>query len=578
MRAPTLPIPELTLEAGTPRSASHGDIYFSAQDGLAETRHVFLTGNGLPQRFTGRGRFTIAETGFGTGLNFLAAWQAWEDAGAPGELVFISVEQSPLTAKQMRAVLASQPVDGAKREWLIENTPLRIPGWHRMRCGKVHLMVGYGDASSLYKQLDARVDAWFLDGFAPAKNPDMWQPKLFAEIARLSATGCTLATFTAAGSVRNGLAEAGFAIEKIRGFGHKRDMVRGVCGGGCPPAHIPTSKEIAVIGAGIAGAATAHALAELGHHVHVYEAGDVAGGASGNPAGVLYPNIGRKWNTGVAQSFLAYAHMQQQLRAWKQQGLNVTYDTPGMLKLPKDDAEKERLMRLQGTIGLDASVGRWVSREEASEKASIALPDGAAWFPHGSWLQPTGLCRALLRHPNITLHLNQHIETLPKADAVVLACAYGAQSFLPKLPLFRSAGQLSIIESVHLAAMPTAILCHRGYVVPQQDRLIIGATYDHDDLRLEMRAAHHALNIADCNAHVPGLLCPEATPSSGRVAHRTTTRNKQPIIGAISDDFAVPVYGNVAHGSRGLLTAPYGATHIAAEISGLPLDVPVKTP
>ena len=572
MKAHALPIPDLTVDDGTPRNISHDDVYFSAMDGLAETQHVFLHANGLPARFAGSERFTIAETGFGTGLNFLAAWHAWEEAGAPGELIFISVEQSPLTAEQMRAALTPQPVDAQKRDWLIENIPLRIPGWHRMRCGKVHVILGYGDALTLYKQLGASVDAWFLDGFAPAKNPDMWQPELFAEMARLSGKGCTLATFTAAGAVRRGLAEVGFTIEKTKGFGYKRDMVCGSFSGGAAAAP-KFGQHIAIIGAGIAGASTAHALAELGHHVTVYEAGDVANGASGNPAGVLYPNIGRKWSAGVAQSFLAYAHMQQQLRAWKQAGVAFTHATPGMLKLPKDDAEKERLMHLDDALGLDASVGHWLNQQDASKKAGIALPDGAAFFPHGSWLQAAGLCRALLNHPNITLHTNHALEHLPEADAVVLACAHGALQFAPNLTLFRSAGQLSVMGREQLSAMPNAILCHRGYVVPQGDSLIIGATYDHDHLELTLREDHHALNIADCEAHVPGLLSANAQPISGRIAHRVTTQNKQPIIGKLEGDFVMPVYANLAHGSRGLLTGPYGASRISAEISGLPHDI-----
>lgn len=241
---------------GQPVSREFGDVYFSRVDGLAETRHVFLQHNQLAERFgalTAKQHFIIGETGFGTGLNFLACWQLWQASASPeAHLHYISVEKYPLQRADLSQALALWPeLAPFGQALLAAYPPLPAGGFVRLNFGRVCLTLIVDEATSglaqLYLQATAgsqvaaqldrqqlhwggrpwAVDAWFLDGFAPAKNPQMWTAELFLTLARLSKPGTTFATFTAAARVKQGLAAAGFHWQKVAGFGRKRHMVKG---------------------------------------------------------------------------------------------------------------------------------------------------------------------------------------------------------------------------------------------------------------------------------------------------------------------------------------------------------------
>ena len=206
-------------DGGVPVSTRFDDPYFSLENGLAETRHVFLDGNGLPGRF--RDGFCIGELGFGTGLNFLTAVEAWQAAGAVGTLRFVSFEAFPMAAGDMALALAAFPELAALAPELL--AAWRLDGL-AMQVGGAELTVVIGDARQRLATWEGVADAWFLDGFSPAKNPELWEPALMAEVARHTAPGGTAATYTAAGFVRRGLAEAGFTVTRKPGYGLKRHM------------------------------------------------------------------------------------------------------------------------------------------------------------------------------------------------------------------------------------------------------------------------------------------------------------------------------------------------------------------
>jgi len=228
-------------EEGTPVSREFDDVYFSNDNGLEETRYVFLGGNRLSERFLTHERslFVVGESGFGTGLNFLTLWQAFEEfcknqpQATLKRLHFISFEKFPLTAQDLHAAHAHWPELADFAQQLQQQWPLPIAGCHRILLagGRVTLDLWFGDINELIPQLDDslnnQVDAWFLDGFAPSKNPDMWTPQLFNAMAKLARPGSTLATFTCAGFVRRGLIDAGFRMTKTKGFGRKREMLVG---------------------------------------------------------------------------------------------------------------------------------------------------------------------------------------------------------------------------------------------------------------------------------------------------------------------------------------------------------------
>ncbi|MCT4684873.1 MAG: tRNA (5-methylaminomethyl-2-thiouridine)(34)-methyltransferase MnmD [Roseicyclus sp.] len=206
---------------GVPVSRRFDDPFFSLENGLAETRHVFLAGNDLPARL--RPGFHIAELGFGTGLNLVAAALAWEATGLDGPLHFTSFEAFPLSGEDARAALAAFP---EAAPWAAA-IAAALDGDGLIETPSLSARIVFGDARETLPAWEGTADAWFLDGFAPARNPELWEPGLMQAVARHTAPGGTCATYSAAGAVRAALTDAGFEVTRVPGYGRKRHMVRG---------------------------------------------------------------------------------------------------------------------------------------------------------------------------------------------------------------------------------------------------------------------------------------------------------------------------------------------------------------
>ena len=259
---------------GHPYSPFFDDVYHTTSGGLGQAQQVFLACNGLPSRWAGRAAFTIVETGFGLGLNFLATWAAWRaDPARSRRLHFISIEKHPFRVDDLARLQAAWPElaelsAGLRRQW-----PALLPGVHRLGFddGRVTLDLVFGDAVQALPLVEARADAFYLDGFSPACNPDMWSPAVFAQLARLAAPGASLATWSVAGEVRRGLQAVGFAVERRPGFGGKRQMLAGRFEGAAPSPEAPAERRALVIGAGVAGSSVAERLAARGWQVVVVD-------------------------------------------------------------------------------------------------------------------------------------------------------------------------------------------------------------------------------------------------------------------------------------------------------------------
>lgn len=284
-----------------PISLQFDDIYFSKEDGLAETDHVFMQGNNLPIAWQDKSEFTICETGFGTGLNFFSVWKLFEETAKKNQVLdFISVEKYPLKPEEIKNYLSHWlGYFEGRIELLLEKYPIRVSGFHRIRINKqVTLTLIFDDIEQALPQIDANVDCWFLDGFTPAKNPDMWSDTLYQEMARLSVDGASFATFTASGEVRRGLENTGFDVQKRKGFGRKREMIVGQYKNKNKKVthnKIKNNKRIAIIGGGLAGTSCAYVLKQYGFEPVIYEAGDkLAYGASGNEVGLYNPRFSKK--------------------------------------------------------------------------------------------------------------------------------------------------------------------------------------------------------------------------------------------------------------------------------------------
>jgi len=249
---PLIPARLAFARDGTPYSEQFGDVYHSAEGGAAQARHVFLQGNGLPERWRGRRRFTILETGFGFGLTFVETLRAWRaDAQRCERLDFVSIDKHPFKTQDLLALAKKYPgIEEFAARW-----PMLVPGMHRIKFDdrKVTLTLFFGDVAEGLPQLTLAADALFLDGFAPAKNPQMWEPRLLRHLGRLAAPGCTVATWSVAAPVRAALEGAGFAVEKSEGFGTKREMLKGQLIPRVKEHLLPEpARSAIVVGAGVA--------------------------------------------------------------------------------------------------------------------------------------------------------------------------------------------------------------------------------------------------------------------------------------------------------------------------------------
>ncbi|SIS11727.1 bifunctional tRNA (5-methylaminomethyl-2-thiouridine)(34)-methyltransferase MnmD/FAD-dependent 5-carboxymethylaminomethyl-2-thiouridine(34) oxidoreductase MnmC [Pseudomonas sp. A214] len=625
-------------DQGRPRSRVFDDVYFSDQSGLEETRYVFLEQNNLTERFAALpddGRLVIGETGFGTGLNFLCAWQLFEQCAPAGaRLHFVSVEKFPLSPPDLRRALDLWPQLKLQADQLLAQYVAIHQGFQRLTLGdgRVTLTLLIGDALEQLPQLDAQIDAWFLDGFAPAKNPEMWTAELFAELARLAAPGATLSTFTSTGWVRRLLNAAGFKMKRTPGIGHKWEILRGVFLGwpqltpapppvkpwyARPTAHSGERRAL-VIGGGLAGCASASSLAARGWQVTLLERhAGLAEEASGNPQGVLYLKLSAH-GTALSQMILSGFGYTRRLLEHLQRG--VDWDGCGVLQLAFSAKEAERQAQLSEAFAEDLL--HVLDQPQAEARSGIGLACGGLFYPQGGWVHPPALCRWQASAPKIEVQNHHEVLELRRVDGqwqawdgerclasapvVILASAAEIKRFdaAADLPLKRIRGQITrLSQTAHSQALRT-VVCAEGYVAPTRlGEHTLGASFDFKNDDLTPTAAEHAGNLqmleqisADL---VERLDASTLDPAhlQGRAAFRCTSPDYLPIVGPLAESQAftqaysalskdarqVPdcpcpwldgLYINSGHGSRGLITAPLSGELIAAWLDNEPLPLP----
>ncbi|WP_428424147.1 FAD-dependent 5-carboxymethylaminomethyl-2-thiouridine(34) oxidoreductase MnmC [Methylibium sp.] len=609
---------------GVPLAPDFGDVYHPAAGALVQARHVFLGGNRLPGRWAGRERFVILETGFGLGNNFLATWNAWrEDPQRCERLVFVAIEKHPLTHEDLSRAHAASPLP-ALAAALLAAWPLATPNLHPLafEAGRVQLLLGFGDVARLLPQLVGAVDAFFLDGFAPARNPDMWEPRRLQRLGRLAAPGATAATWSAARTVRDGLSAAGFTVEAAAGTGGKRDITVARF----TPRHTATAppggwhahggpREALVIGAGLAGCAAAWALSLQGWHCRVLDReAHPAAATSGNPAGLFHGSFHRD-DGPHARAHRAAALLTQRVAGeWIELG-RVTGQLAGCLRLESrlaDAAARAALARQQMARGYVD----WLDREAASACAGLALPSGAWHYPGGGWLAPRRYANELLarsgalftggvdvarieRILGVWRALDAHDRVIAAAPVLVLANGLGTKRLLGPAggdalaSLSAVRGQISsLCANTPGLPRPRLPVAGGGYVLPPIDgQLIFGATSQPADDEPALREADHRLNLTQ----LAGLSGGDADawaalPWQGRVGWRAVTNDRLPLIGAVPDADAlaqasradqprfVPrqrdaqggLYVFTGLGSRGITWAALGGQLLASWISGTP--------
>ena len=556
----------LRFHDGTPYSEAFADVYHNANGGIPKKRHVFLAGNGLPERWAGRERFVIFETGFGPGLNFLVTLEAWRrDPARCARLHYVAIEKHPFTLGDLQALHARYDLDAAE---LHARWPTLVPGAQRIELegGRVALTLFFGDIA-LVRDLRLKADAFYLDGFSPAKNADMWSPQVMRALARLAAPGATAATWSVAASVRSALEATGFTIEKRPGYGEKKEMLVARYARGM--ATPPPQRSATVIGAGLAGAAVCERLCARGWEVDLYERhAEPALEASGNHAGAFHPIVTPDDSVFARLTRAAFLYSSSRLRA-----LNARWDPCGVLQLARDAREEDSQRRSIAALALPHDYAQCVSREEASRHAGVPVSAAGVWFPQAGWIQPRSLAQALIESCGARLrrHFSSEVATLP-AGVVVLANGAEATKLhrVPDLRLRKVRGQLTHVPEDALDA-PHVVVLRGGMVLPPvQGICVVGASYDMDDDDAGSRAESDEGNLQRL-AHILGTKV-RATALDSRVGFRAVTPDRLPVAGKIEGD----ICGAFGYGSRGLVWAQLAAELIACELEGEPLPIEGK--
>jgi tRNA 5-methylaminomethyl-2-thiouridine biosynthesis bifunctional protein len=595
--------------AGTPCSPEYNDVYHSDESGPGQARHVFVGGNDLPARWASKHSYTLVETGFGLGLNFLATWDAWRDDPArPRRLHYVSIEKHPFSRADLATMHARYPEFAPLAAQLQAAWPLPLPGLHRLEFedGRIALTLAFADVADIVPRLRLAADAFYLDGYAPARNPAMWAPGVMKGLARLARPGATLATYTSARAVRDALSAAGFEPALRAGFGRKRHMLtarfaprlrRRVAA----PAPEWSERRAIVIGAGLAGAAVTERLASRGWWIDLIERhGAPAQEASGMPAGLFHPHVSRDDSLLSRLTRAGSLHALTRWRALERAGLALSWKNCGVLQMARDARDEARMAGAMRALGFPAEYVDYAPKSVAARLAGREVEAGGWWFPASGWMQPAALVAAQLAaaQPQLVFHPGRAVNALTRvgdlwhalapdgaliaaAPVAVLANSHDAGRLAQcGAPLKRVRGQLTRLPAGSVTGL-SAVLAGPGHVIPAADGgAVLGATFDYDDDSPEPRAAGHAANLERLSrmlAHIETPHDPETL--EGAVGFRCVAADRLPLIGAMADAASAGagglsrltgLYGAFGYASRGLTWAALGGELVASLVEGEP--------
>ncbi|HET9642528.1 MAG TPA: bifunctional tRNA (5-methylaminomethyl-2-thiouridine)(34)-methyltransferase MnmD/FAD-dependent 5-carboxymethylaminomethyl-2-thiouridine(34) oxidoreductase MnmC [Burkholderiaceae bacterium] len=603
----------IVFDDGVPFAPDFGDVYHARAGALEQARHVFLGGNQLPVRWRARERFVVLETGFGLGNNFLATWAAWrDDPQRCSRLSFISIEKHPPVRNDLSRALSTSPLPELAAQ-LVDAWPPPAPNLHRLafEFGRVELLLALGDVSSWLPEIVADVDAFYLDGFAPARNPEMWNRRVLKALGRLAAPGATAATWSVAREVRDSLAEVGFAVQRAPGFSGKREMTVARYAPTFVPRRPPSrlaaasrAREAIVIGAGLAGASVAKALASRGVQCTVVDRHPVpAAEASGNPAGLFHGIVTPHDGAHARFNRSAAMHAEREYKALVASG-QVSGSTQGMLRI--DETPFARLEAIAQGLGLPQAYVRAVDANSAHTMADTGLAGGGWFYPGGGWLSPEALVRHWLQQPGIRVLTGIEVASVQRvaeawrlldafgrvileARLLILAPGVGFGRLLPAAtdwPLNSVRGQLTLVPKGMLP-IPRLPLAGAGYAIPLPDgRLLFGATSQPGDTWPDPRAADHEQNLRQLARLLATDVSVDAGALEGRVGMRLVADDRLPVLGPVPIEspsgrldqarFVARQPGLfvlAALGSRGITWAPLTGEIVAAWIEGAPLPI-----
>ena len=559
-------------ESGAPRSRRHGDIYFSRDDGLAESRAVFLAGCGLPEAWKSRRRFTVGELGFGTGLNIAALLTLWIAVREPGaRLRVFTIEADPLSAAEAGQALSMWPELAPAASLMTERWPGKARGFHRIDLPEFAATVDVAimEAQPALEGWRGAADAWFLDGFAPALNPDIWRDAVLRLVALRSAPGARAATYTVAGTVRRGLEAAGFTVTRASGHGRKRERLEASLPGMAVDRGHPT---VAIIGAGLAGAALSRAFRDHGIEALVVDAVGPGAGASGGPVGLMAPRL----DAGLGPAAALFAQAARRA-ARLYEGTPRAIVSRGALQLPVGPKDARRFAAIAASDlfepgTMSAAPGPELTGEGLSMGGALVVRPGAVL---NGWLGVTIQARVATLQPTEAgwRLLDEGGGMIAEAEVVCVAAAMGSPRLTPDVAMTPVRGQASFTTAL---AWPEATV-FGAYVIPMAEGLLFGATHDRDDSDVDERAGDRARNLAAVEAVLPRLARRlKDSQLADWCAIRATTHDYLPLAGPAPGE-PPGLWLLTGLGSRGLCLAPLLAEDLAARIVGAasPLPTPL---
>jgi len=552
-------------EDGAPRSARFGDIYYSLQDGLAESRAVFLEGCHLPQGWQGRDRFTVLELGFGTGLNIAALMQLWSARRSNGaHLHIFSIEGFLMDRAAAARALSAWPELDDYAAALLAQWPAPRTGFHYMDFPQwgISLTLGLMDVGRALAAWRGQADAVFLDGFSPALNGDMWSEAILAEVGAHCRPGTRLATFTVAGFVRRGLQTAGFAVAKCPGHGRKRERLEAEFTIGHERSRPPRPRRLAVIGAGIGGCAVVHQARLLGLDVDLFDAEGLGAGASGNAAALVMPRLDAGNNAISALFADAYAYAGAMYRRLCPQAI-VGEGLSQFAGGPRDVSRFARIA--QQTLFPPGDLEIF----DAGDDADVPARDGIR-LNHALWVRPRDVLAALLdgQAPVVTREIPEGY------DAVVLAMGEGIFDHAAIAGRFDLRPVRGQVEFAVDSPAPRRALSWGGYAVPLDGGLLFGATHERGDRGSDIRDADRARNLESLSTVMPQCAAElDGGALQSRASVRVMTRDYLPALGEV----APGLYALTGLGARGFSLAPLLAKTLLAEIAGAPPVMPAGT-
>ncbi len=530
---------------GAPAAKDFDDIYFSVEGGLEECKTVFLAGCGLPQGWQDKPVYTIGELGFGTGLNFLTTWQMWDKTKqAADRLHFVSFEKYPFDAAQLKQALQAWPELKLYADQLISAWPGRVKGFHRLHFGNVTLTLIHDDIEAGLDGLKASVNAWFLDGFSPAKNPGMWSAKNIKQLASKSSPGAKVATFTVAGSVRQALSEAGFLVEKKPGFGRKRERLEAFLPGTMPD--VRTIPAPTILGAGIGGASLALAFKRRGITPKIISRG-LEKAASGNPAAIIKPRLDlqdRPESRFYLSAFLYDQELYEAAGAVIHRGIRHT---------PKDDSELRRYQKLLNQAPLP--------------HGHLGIDQGDLIYQSGLIVDPKIMRDYVLSGCDILKRDIESLDEIVSDGPVILSPGFGVKALLPDLGLRFSRGQLTWAKG----SVPEP-LTYGGYAIPLAEDILVGTTHDRlgPESPFQLRPKDDEKNLSGYMTKTGQTLSQSKRPS--RASVRVNTIDTIPRVLSLQDK----IWLLTGLGSRGFVFAPLLAEAIVSEILGEPSPIERK--